>query len=132
MGLIIDQYRERYLQAGRCDKAIISQHVVDFVNGYNGRFLKKSESRVGEWVEVSNDAACDKVGHGFRAKPKRAIPPPSEQQNAKRVEIRDGNLPTLMTEQFSSVSNTSNYASPLFYDNNSKRPRSSLIGLLPS
>lgn len=127
LGLIIDQYRERYLQAGRCDKAIISQHVVDFVHGYNGRFLKRSESRVGEWVEVSHDAACDKVGHGFRAKPKRSSTLPSDQQNTNPQERQDCTVPEMGRRLFSSMDETAIPMSPTHTTKQTKRQRAGSV-----
>ena len=126
LGLIIDQYRERYLEAGRCDKAIISQHVVDFVHGYGGRFLKRSESNVGEWIEVSLDAACDKVGHGFRAKPKRSTTP-IDQQNTQRQVRQDGNVNEMGRPFFLSMHKTS----PAPHTKQSKRQRAGSKELVP-
>jgi hypothetical protein len=70
LALLIDKYRERYFTAGRCDKAIISQHLVDTIKESKGRFLKKTTDSEG-WVEVSDDVARDKVSHGFRTKTRR-------------------------------------------------------------
>jgi hypothetical protein len=70
LALLIDKYRERYTTAGRCDKAIISQHLLDMIKESKGRFLKKMTDSEG-WVEVSDDVAQDKVSHGFRTKTRR-------------------------------------------------------------
>lgn len=121
LGLIIDQYRERYLEAGRCDKAIISQHVVDFVHGYKGRFLKRSESKAGEWFEVSNDAACDKVGHGFRAKPKRTTTVPIDQENTSRQDRQDST--GKVGQLFSRMNGNLIQKSPMSHTKQTKRQR---------
>jgi hypothetical protein len=123
LGLIIDQYRERYLEAGRCDKAIISQHVVDFVHGYGGRFLKKSESSFGEWIEVSHDAACDKVGHGFRAKPKRSTMLPLDQPNTDRQESQGLTAPEMGRRFLPGVHEMFIQTSPTPHTKQSKRQR---------
>lgn len=120
LGLIIDQYRERYLEAGRCDKAIISHHVVDFVHGYGGRFLRRSESKVGEWIEVSHDAACDKVGHGFRAKPKRSSTLPIDQQSTQGQERQELRVPGMGRQ----LSSSTNATSPSSNAKKTKRQRS--------
>lgn len=88
LGLLVDQYRSKYAEAGRCDKAIIIEHVVDFVNNYGGRFLKRAESTGGVWQEVSKDTAYDKVGHCFRTKPKSKV------ATKPKIEPRRSEMPT--------------------------------------
>ena len=80
LAILVDRYRERYMEAGRCDKAIISQHLVDQIKNADGRFLKKLTSD-GNWVEVSDEVARDKVGHGFRTKPRNRNPKKSISNN---------------------------------------------------
>jgi hypothetical protein len=74
LAILVDRYREKYMDAGRCDKAIISQHLVYQIKKADGRFLKKLTSD-GPWVEVSDEVARDKVGHGFRTKPRKIFNP---------------------------------------------------------
>jgi len=85
MAKLIDSYRERYSSAGRCDKAILAQHLVDVIKGSGGRFLKKSDSG-NSWIEVEDTVAQDKVGHVFRTKTKRNTP-----SNTNAVEDASGN-----------------------------------------
>jgi hypothetical protein len=68
---VIDENRSRYQAGGRGQKSIISEELVKKTQEVGGRFLKKTEDGR-SWVEVSNEVARDKVGHGFRTKTRRS------------------------------------------------------------
>lgn len=70
--LIVDTYREQYWHSCRRDKAILIRAVVRMVKGGGVRFLRKRRNGVaeggGEWEEVDDKYAYEKVGHAFRSR----------------------------------------------------------------
>jgi hypothetical protein len=75
--LLIDKNCHRYNQAPRQQKRAIANEIVQSIKSKNGklpgRFLRLCGSaEQGEWTEVSNAVAIDKVSHIFRARRNRA------------------------------------------------------------
>ena len=67
---IIERNKVRYKESQRGQKSVVSSEIVRYIQGMGGRFLKRNEEN-NTWVEVSEQAAIDKVGHGFRTKTRR-------------------------------------------------------------
>jgi hypothetical protein len=67
---IIDIHREEYGQADRAKKTAISKDVLEIVKSCNGRFLQQDKT-TGEWEEVSDAVAREKVSSGFRRKERK-------------------------------------------------------------
>jgi hypothetical protein len=66
---IIDIHREEYggENAYRAKKTAISKDVLQIVKSCHGRFLQQDKA-TGEWEEVSDAVAREKVSSGFRRK----------------------------------------------------------------
>ena len=64
---IIDVHREKYGNADRAKKTAISKDVLSIVKSCNGRFLQQDKA-TGEWEQLSDAVAREKVSSGFRRK----------------------------------------------------------------
>ena len=64
---MIDRYRAEYQTLGRAARAEFVLRIVSAIS-QNGRFLQRKE---GLWEMSSEDAAREKVAHGFRNPPRR-------------------------------------------------------------
>ena len=62
-GHLVEMHREEYEAVGRVEKTRIAEKIVQMVKESNGRFLKQDGCG---WLEVSDEAARDKVSHFFR------------------------------------------------------------------
>jgi hypothetical protein len=63
----INENRSLYQAGERGHKSALSGELVDSIHKLGGRFLKKSDDGI-SWVEVNDEVARDKVGHGFRTR----------------------------------------------------------------
>lgn len=82
---LIDDYRVQYMSVDRRNKTKLSHALVQMVKDYGGRFLKRTEDGSGNWIEVSDDTAREKVSHGFRTR--RRSHSESEFGKSKKVKI---------------------------------------------
>ena len=62
--LLIEMYAEQYESANKVQKTVIAERIVAMVHESLGRFLKQEANK--GWVEVSDDAAREKISHFFR------------------------------------------------------------------
>ncbi|KAL3937354.1 MAG: hypothetical protein SGARI_002153 [Bacillariaceae sp.] len=62
--LLIEMYADQYEQANKVQKTIIAERIVAMVHESLGRFLKQEANK--GWVEVSDEAAREKISHFFR------------------------------------------------------------------
>jgi hypothetical protein len=62
---IVAEYQEEYLDARKKEKALISKRVVQRINQYGGRFLKR-DANSDMWVEVPSKKALLKTGQALR------------------------------------------------------------------
>eukprot|EP00539_Tryblionella_compressa_P007001 CAMPEP_0178772550 /NCGR_PEP_ID=MMETSP0744-20121128/22612_1 /TAXON_ID=913974 /ORGANISM="Nitzschia punctata, Strain CCMP561" /LENGTH=536 /DNA_ID=CAMNT_0020429255 /DNA_START=202 /DNA_END=1812 /DNA_ORIENTATION=- len=86
MHRIVSEYRERYLNSSRNDKAVLIHEVIGRVKQDGARFLK----RMGNsdlWVEVDNETVYDKVSHALRG-----------QANNRRQQPRPRDVPSAGVE----------------------------------
>jgi hypothetical protein len=65
LGGTIEDYNTQYKATKRGSKADICQEIVQRFQSKGARFLKRLDT-TGEWEEVSNDEAREKVSQGFR------------------------------------------------------------------
>ena len=137
LAIIVDKYRGQYAQAGRCDKAILSEHLVDVIKRGGSRFLKRSDGD-SDWIEVDDDVAKDKVSHGFRTKTKTRRKAPAKTTSTKPRPTApisfegglDSPMPISTQSQFSLVQNDDNNHHYLPTAQDSKRLRASPNPLL--
>jgi hypothetical protein len=80
LSTIVDIHRTRYQNIGRGKKPTVCKEIVEIIKeSSKGRFLKRADNNIG-WIEVSDEVARDKVGHGFRTKTRRnSAPDPDEE-----------------------------------------------------
>jgi hypothetical protein len=75
LGKEIDQHRNIYRDASRFEKTCTSMNIVNIIQSGNGRFLQKCKDghkeENGEWVEVDDIVAREKVSSGFRTKSRK-------------------------------------------------------------
>ena len=64
---IIDIHRKKYGIADRAEKTAISKDVLSIVKSCKGRFLQQDKA-TGEWEQLSDAVAREKVSSGFRRK----------------------------------------------------------------
>lgn len=62
---VVAEYQEEYLDARKKEKALISKRVVQRINQYGGRFLKR-DANSDMWVEVPPKKALLKTGQALR------------------------------------------------------------------
>jgi hypothetical protein len=62
-GLVVEMNRSRYEKATKFEKTQVAERIVHLIHLSYGRFLKKEKFG---WVEVSDDAAREKISHFFR------------------------------------------------------------------
>ena len=113
MRYIIEMYMDKYKHAAKLHKCEVSSEVVREVQKHGGLFLKRSDDN-GWWVEVSDDAAREKVSMTFRTS-----------ITSKGSKLRDFHTITTVAKQQTSSSIMSSTSST---NNNSstqpaKRPR---------
>jgi hypothetical protein len=66
---IVEGYKERYEKAGKHEKTVITEEVLNVIKAGGGRFLRvkqKSTKNQVSWMEVSAKEAHMKVGHRLR------------------------------------------------------------------
>ena len=64
---IVNRHRQTYQAATRREKAAIAQRKVDEIKSTVSRFIRRAEvGRDDECIEVNNETAYTKVGHGLR------------------------------------------------------------------
>jgi hypothetical protein len=61
---LIEENLERYFSSQRNGKIPLVNSIMGTIRMEGGRFLR--QTKAGWWEEVSDDVACDKIGHGFR------------------------------------------------------------------
>ena len=68
---LLDQYQSKYENGNRFDKTIIAEIILEAFkentgdDGPGGRFLRL-DTKTGEWQEVDDRVARQRIGHGFR------------------------------------------------------------------
>jgi hypothetical protein len=62
-GLVVEMNRSRYEKASKFEKTQVAERIVHLIHLSYGRFLKNETFG---WVEVSDDAAREKISHFFR------------------------------------------------------------------
>jgi hypothetical protein len=63
---MLDKHMGKYEQGKKGGKSKVSAYIVRIVKDGGGRFLKELED--GEWVEVDEATALEKVSHAFRGR----------------------------------------------------------------
>lgn len=63
---LITRHRINYNLAPKGDKGALSRFIANYIRAQGGRFLAKSKSLDGAWVEVGDDQARKKCGQGLR------------------------------------------------------------------
>jgi hypothetical protein len=82
---IVSSFLEEFKLASKHSKTVITWKVMEAMKGQGGRFLKRNAD--GWWVEVSDEAAREKVGMSFRTAKKQmqdGVPKFEETDNGKR------------------------------------------------
>eukprot|EP00526_Cylindrotheca_closterium_P009449 CAMPEP_0113610128 /NCGR_PEP_ID=MMETSP0017_2-20120614/4860_1 /TAXON_ID=2856 /ORGANISM="Cylindrotheca closterium" /LENGTH=421 /DNA_ID=CAMNT_0000518993 /DNA_START=31 /DNA_END=1296 /DNA_ORIENTATION=- /assembly_acc=CAM_ASM_000147 len=64
MRKLVEMQKEAYDVSPKAGKVKLAREIVEQIHSSGGRFLRRDEE--GEWVQVSNDKARDKVAHTFR------------------------------------------------------------------
>jgi hypothetical protein len=66
--LLLEERREEYDNASRVDKAVIVKEIYTIMHRRGCRFLAPTsvDKADFEWMEVTEEAARDRIGHGFR------------------------------------------------------------------
>lgn len=89
--VIVNSYRAAYQNAkNRESKTKITTQVIQGIHQCGGRFLKKDEDS-GEYVEVSNEVAHEKVSHALRSAkdPKKKGPRKKRDSSSKEPSAKD-------------------------------------------
>lgn len=64
MRKLVEKHQETYDISPKAGKVKLARDIVEQIQQAGGRFLRRDDD--GDWVEVSNDKARDKVAHTFR------------------------------------------------------------------
>jgi hypothetical protein len=83
----IEDYNNQYKTTKRGGKADICEEIVDCFQSKGGRFLKRLDT-TGEWEEVSNDAAREKVSQGFRNMFKKHMASTEDNDTSRRAQMK--------------------------------------------
>lgn len=61
---LVDMWQKKYNEAGKYEKTIISEKIVQIIHDSGGKFLKWENGK--GWIQVDDDTARGKVSHWFR------------------------------------------------------------------
>jgi hypothetical protein len=94
LGKVVAEHGKEYDAADRAQKTNVSKNVVKIIKRNNGRFLQHDKT-IGDWEEVSDSVAREKVSGGFRhtkgdgrdslLEEKRPLNTPSAKPGSKRL-----------------------------------------------
>jgi hypothetical protein len=74
MAELVEEHREVHQSGSKLEKTALANKITYIIKDPNGRFLKKTEGENGDWVEVTDKVAREKVSHAFRTKTRRNTP----------------------------------------------------------
>lgn len=74
MAELVEDHRDVHQAGSKLEKTALANKITYIIKDANGRFLKKTEGEIGDWVEATDKVAREKVSHAFRTKTRRNTP----------------------------------------------------------